>query len=667
MIYCGRGIMPRPQIMSIKNFKKVLERLAFKWYNINTEFLENREEKMKKHFFGKLLCLLMAGAMAFGLAACDPDNGDGEPAGGDGPYTVTFHMEGHGGTEPQQQTVDKGGYATRPTPEPTDNDYDFGGWYEQGASTEFNFTATAIEKNTDLYAQWTPKQSGGADTSTPLASTASIYLVGDSTVCDYERTGKLDNAYLPRYGYGTQLINYLNAQPSQIKNLALSGRSSLDYKDRTEYATLTNNIKSGDYLIIGFGHNDEKADTTLHTDPKGDYQTATSNGSPSFQYNLYENYVKVAKDVGATPILCTPIVRYADNGKYENDKIHNPPAYGDYAAAIRQLASDTNTALVDLTTITKEIYEADNTAAQYFHCHTSYAGEKPNETPTGKDNTHLNKFGAKVVAYHLLKNLPNGCSLKDNVITNSVAPTYANDYEDAKHPTYVRPDYSVPTLSGAIAHTETVTPVDWYKTAYGDIGGSDSKANDFTISYDNGTGTFTVGNPGKTNGKISGTSDGFAAAFIQIDANKNFTASATVNLSTVPAETNNQMAFGMMLRDDMRINKYMSPLDSNFIAVGALQTLAVFKRDEKKLTSESNLTTTLATNKTYQLTITRLDQKVTLNFSDGTNTYEHDYTDVKMVSVDSEYMYLCLFATRGLEAKFTNVQFEITGDARVEA
>ena len=41
-------------------------------------------------------------------------------------------------------------------------------------------------------------------------------------------------------------------------NLALSGRSSLDFLSEANYATLKNSIKAGDYLLIGFGHNDEK-------------------------------------------------------------------------------------------------------------------------------------------------------------------------------------------------------------------------------------------------------------------------------------------------------------------------------------------------------------------------------------------------------------------------
>lgn len=55
--------------------------------------------------------------------------------------------------------------------------------------------------------------------------------------------------------------------------------------------------------------------------------------------------------------------------------------------------------VIDLTSLTKAVYEADNDAAQYFHAHTTYEGTEPNETPAGRDDTHINKYGAKMVAY----------------------------------------------------------------------------------------------------------------------------------------------------------------------------------------------------------------------------------------------------------------------------
>ena len=91
----------------------------------------------------------------------------------------------------------------------------------------------------------------GVDNSTKLTD-KKIYVVGDSTVCDYSE--KPDNYYLQRFGYGTQLYNYLNLDnANQVVNLALSGRSSLSFLTEANYTKLKNEIGDGDYLIIGFG------------------------------------------------------------------------------------------------------------------------------------------------------------------------------------------------------------------------------------------------------------------------------------------------------------------------------------------------------------------------------------------------------------------------------
>ncbi|MDE5721517.1 MAG: hypothetical protein K2I30_02080 [Clostridia bacterium] len=532
----------------------------------------------------------------------------------------------------------------------------------KAVSTDEKYTASnASNSVTYTVKGQTPPSTGDTDTSVKL--TGKVYLVGDSTVCDYSlTTAGIDNVYLPRYGYGTQLYNYLNCDQNQIVNLARSGRSSLDFLGESNYTTLKNSITAGDYLIIGFGHNDEKSDDAArYTNPTKSYTDESKTNGPSFQYTLYENYVKLAKDKGATPILCTPIVRYDEKGNYTKDKVHITDN-GDYAQAIRTLGEATDTTVIDLTAITKAYYMADNAKAVYYHTHSSYVGEKPNETPNGTDATHINKYGAKKVSYELAKALlSTDCPLKANVITNAVAPTFEVDYKDAIREDYVNPDYEAPVLGTSIGTTQTATAATWYKSAFGNLGGN-GKVGNFTISYDNANDKFTVGNGGNTNGKFESAGDGFGTAFVQIEANKNFTASAKIKLTNVTG-ADAQSGFGMMIRDDMYMNIGKDlVVNGNFVAAGALGTNAIFKREETKLTNEGKSTTVNTTNE-YTVSITRLGQKITATFSDGTNSYTQEYLDVKLGVIDNDYMYLCLFANRGLVAEFTNVQFEITGDA----
>lgn len=495
------------------------------------------------------------------------------------------------------------------------------------------------------------------DTSTPLPAANKIYLVGDSTVCSFT-----DNYYLPRYGYGTQIAEYFNVTSNQVQNLALSGRSSLSYLSEANYTTLKNSIGEGDYLIIGFGHNDEKSDDAdRFTDPAADYQTATTAKGPSFAYTLYENYVKLAEDAGATAILCTPIVRYSSSANYNGSNGHITDD-GDYAQAIRKLGEDTGTTVVDLTEITKNIYTALGENAIYFHAHSTYNLDGDDKIPAGLDGTHINKYGAKRVAYEFASALKSTeCGLAAHVKTNAVAPTYENDFADAVNEAYVKPNYTPfdPTNTKATNLTG-----DWYATVMGDVGGS-SKITTYTISY--AEQIFTIDNvESGNNGKFAAAGDGFGAAFIQVDASKNFTASATVSITGMSSKVSAESGFGIMLRDDIYIDTYSTAINSNYVAAGTLASTggAIFSRENTTLTKHAENTVTVEKGSTYTVSLTRVGQVVTVTFSDGTHTYTERYTDFDFLAVDSQYMYLCLFANRGLGVEFSNVSFEYTGDAQ---
>lgn len=67
--------------------------------------------------------------------------------------TVTFDMKGHG-TKIDPITVKRGTSVT--LPEPTDTDYDFGGWFtDESLTTSFNGTAAT---SMTVYAKWTKKE-----------------------------------------------------------------------------------------------------------------------------------------------------------------------------------------------------------------------------------------------------------------------------------------------------------------------------------------------------------------------------------------------------------------------------------------------------------------------------------------------------------------------------
>ena len=511
------------------------------------------------------------------------------------------------------------------------------------------------------------EETPAADASTPLPAENKIYVVGDSTVCSFN-----DNYYMPRYGYGTQIVEYFNVTSDQVVNLAMSGRSSLSFLTETNYTTLENSIGEGDYLIIGFGHNDEKDDdATRYTNPVPDYQTATgADGAPSFQYTLYENYVKLAKDAGATPILCTPIVRYSSTADYSGSKIHVTDK-GNYAAAIKALGEATDTTVIDLTSLTKAVYEADNTAAQYYHAHTTYELDADGITklPMGRDDTHINKYGAQMVVYQLANALKSTDStLAAHVKDNIAAPADPSvAVEDYTKPAYTAPDLSLFTKVTDLAATETTSASSWYRTVVGNIGGT-SKYSNYNISYTNNV--FTVG-VASNNGKFSSDDDGFGTAFMRVDMSTNFTINATATVTNVAAGVaNNQSAFGIMLRDDIyRENSgdnyagKASP-KTNYVAAGVFQTgETIFSRENATLTKGDN-TGAVATGATYQMTIERVGQVVNVTVVVNGVTKTKTYTDFDFAAVDNEHMYICLFANRGLTVEFSNVNYKVTGTSQ---
>ena len=70
------------------------------------------------------------------------------------PSTVTFDT--HGGSTVNSQVITYGGYASKPTPDPTKTGHTFTNWYTaESGGTVFNFTNTAITQNTTVHAQWT--------------------------------------------------------------------------------------------------------------------------------------------------------------------------------------------------------------------------------------------------------------------------------------------------------------------------------------------------------------------------------------------------------------------------------------------------------------------------------------------------------------------------------
>ena len=497
------------------------------------------------------------------------------------------------------------------------------------------------------------------DAPTTLSQTT-VYLVGDSTVCSFS-----DSYYYPRYGYGTQLKNYLKEEAT-VQNLALSGRSSKSFLAESNYATLKNNIKEGDYLIIGFGHNDQKSDdSSRFTDASKPYTDPTS-----FGYYLNEYYIKLAREKGATPILCTPIVRASSSNNYTGSEGH-VTATGNYAQAIRDLAEQVNVTVIDLTELTAQRY-AELGYSEACKYHAVIAGMYDTDGTTvianmsTVDKTHLNIYGAKYVAYLLASNLKGVSTLGWYVLDQITAPTEADLVPISG---YKVPSYTAPVLDNynAPAHFATISE-GWYGTAFGDTGGSPSSSGNGYLAQETTQGVFKVGNTaGK--GKFASSSDGFAFAFRQVEADKNFI--LTVSGEILQTKASNQTGFGLMLRDDTYINLTATDTSiiSNYVTAGFLVTNTGvnvnFARENATLNKGTEISSTApAVGETFTATIERIGQTVNVTVVYGGQTYQKSYYDFDFLAKDTGYMYVGMFANRGTVIEFTNVSFTITGTSQ---
>lgn len=289
-----------------------------------------------------------------------------------------------------------------------------------GADSKITLTAYNDNAKTEALPQ------GTYEYSQSVADGATIYVAGDSTACTYPATG--GNNRFPQTGWAAVLGDYFSGVT--VKDLALSGRSSLNFLTESNYNTIKNGIKPGDYFIIQFGHNDSKSGDDKHTDPLGDRFT-----DGAYKKNMTDNYVNVALDKGAYPILTTSISRRRTSDS----------SLEQYVDATKELGKELGLPVVDLygkvvgynnkvgVEKAKDIYN-------YVKAHDSRflnvaAGEftKSQYYAAGTtDDTHINYFGAQLISQWFCDELTRlGHSLTEKRNTHTMTEADVPSYADA--------------------------------------------------------------------------------------------------------------------------------------------------------------------------------------------------------------------------------------------
>ena len=205
-----------------------------------------------------------------------------------------------------------------------------------------------------------------------LNVSAKIHTIGDSTMADYDQAEPDQKGM---YGWGQVFGDYFS-NGMTVKNWGDRGESARSFY-RKFWPKVRTEIKKGDYVLIQFGHNDQKSVTT----------------------DVYREYLSrficETRELGATPILVTSICRklfegtkISRLGRIDNGKAHgvdeNDHTY-DYPYHMKKVADSLKVECLDLTTACKEYMESwgPEGCKQFF--------------PSG-GSTHTNELGARVNA-----------------------------------------------------------------------------------------------------------------------------------------------------------------------------------------------------------------------------------------------------------------------------
>ncbi|MBR3497264.1 MAG: rhamnogalacturonan acetylesterase [Prevotella sp.] len=230
-----------------------------------------------------------------------------------------------------------------------------------------------------------------------MRKTVTVFMIGDSTMANKDTTGGKQER-----GWGMMLQQYFKSGVV-VDNHAVNGRSSKSFIDEGRWDVVLSKMKPGDYVIIQFGHNDEKPAADRHTDP-----------GTTFDANL-RRFVLESRAKGGIPILCNAVVRrnfYRQvdssvddeslrNTTYEDEKVNSDTlidTHGAYLISPKNVARELDVPFIDANRVTHDLeqgmgIEGSRRLHMWFR-----PGEHPSVPKGRKDNTHYNVYGATVVA-----------------------------------------------------------------------------------------------------------------------------------------------------------------------------------------------------------------------------------------------------------------------------
>ncbi|PAM93634.1 rhamnogalacturonan acetylesterase [Flavobacterium sp. IR1] len=209
-----------------------------------------------------------------------------------------------------------------------------------------------------------------------VAQKTTVYCIGDSTMAN-----KKDPDRNPEHGWA-QVFQSFFKENIVIENKAVNGRSTKSFIAEMRWDSVYKKLKKGDYVLIEFGHNDQKiVDSVRYTNPH-----------TAYRYNLIR-FVKESREKGAIPILVTSIARrnFTEKGVLIS-------THGDYPLETRLVAQEYKVPFIDLEYLTEKLEQSYGPEkSKQLHLHFK-AGENPYYDKDKADDTHLSLLGATEIA-----------------------------------------------------------------------------------------------------------------------------------------------------------------------------------------------------------------------------------------------------------------------------
>lgn len=213
-----------------------------------------------------------------------------------------------------------------------------------------------------------------------------VFLCGNSTVVDQEDE--------PWASWGQMITRWFTPQVA-IANYAESGLSCTTFLAQLRLDKILTQLKPGDYVIVEFGHNDEKE------------KKAGDGAWYSYSRNL-KIFADRVREAGGNIIFCTPTARRFFNDDHKTIK----NTHGDYPEAMKTVARRENVPVIDLTAMSTSFYEALGEEGSKRSLVHYPANTFPGQDKPLADNTHFNPYGACEIAKMVVMGLKQiGCPL----------------------------------------------------------------------------------------------------------------------------------------------------------------------------------------------------------------------------------------------------------------